>query len=208
MCVHGVTYRVESVVWCVKSKSRSTAVRFELTRVTPIDFESIALTARPSCQTEGYATHTQSHTPHTTRQTQNQTNTHNHATTTTHKQHTKRNTPIHTNTPCTHSPPTPLLPVHHLHTKDTNSTTYRLPIAFRITLFTRLDAHLSVQDVPTYGLVFPLHKHTHFVAHPFVWKVKVSSPGRPTVRTRDPDAACALGDPLWAFGATGTTQSR
>ena len=33
-------------------KSRSTAVRFELTRVTPIDFESIALTARPSCQTD------------------------------------------------------------------------------------------------------------------------------------------------------------
>ena len=28
---------------------RPTAVRFELTRVTPIDFKSIALTTRPSC---------------------------------------------------------------------------------------------------------------------------------------------------------------
>ena len=41
------------------TKSRSTAVRFELTRVTPIDFESIALTARPSCQTEWYSPRTQ-----------------------------------------------------------------------------------------------------------------------------------------------------
>ena len=44
------------VVMC---KSRSTAVRFELTRVTPIDFESIALTARPSCQSDHLLTHKQ-----------------------------------------------------------------------------------------------------------------------------------------------------
>ena len=34
----------------IDSKPGSTAVGFEPTRVTPIDFESIALTARPSCQ--------------------------------------------------------------------------------------------------------------------------------------------------------------
>ena len=30
--------------------NKTTAVRFELTRVAPVDFESTALTARPSCQ--------------------------------------------------------------------------------------------------------------------------------------------------------------
>ena len=40
----------------VDSKS-STAVRLELMRVTPIDFESIALTARPSCFRTRLTTH-------------------------------------------------------------------------------------------------------------------------------------------------------
>lgn len=33
----------------IGTKKVSTAVRFELTRVSPLDFESNALTARPSC---------------------------------------------------------------------------------------------------------------------------------------------------------------
>ena len=74
-------------------------MRFELTRVTPIDFESIALTARPSC-------HDKPHTnTHKNTNTNTQTpNTHNTQLTHTRKHdrpHTKNtnNTHTHTHTP-------------------------------------------------------------------------------------------------------------
>ena len=61
-------------------------MRFELTRVTPIDFESIALTARPSCHHNPNHTHRQNtNTTHinTPTQTNNRTP-HHHAQHTTH----------------------------------------------------------------------------------------------------------------------------
>jgi hypothetical protein len=67
---HTVSYSPRCVYLYLQSKckigskgdeKRSTAVRFELTRVTPIDFESIALTARPSCPTPFTAPHTTTH---------------------------------------------------------------------------------------------------------------------------------------------------
>ncbi len=81
----------------------------------------------------------------------------------------------------------------------------RRAISVRITLSIGLDSHLSVQDVPEYGLVFPFFKDAHFVvAHPFAWKVS-RSPGRPRVRGRDPGTrvpvyGMCVGRPVAAFG--------
>ena len=58
-----------------EKEKESTAVRFELTRVTPIDFESIALTARPSCHDNPPLTphqHTNTHKKYTTHHTHQQ----------------------------------------------------------------------------------------------------------------------------------------
>ena len=63
-------------------------MRFELTRVTPIDFESIALTARPSCQTGGYTPH---HATNTNTNTNNL-STHQHTNTPTHIRHSATHT--------------------------------------------------------------------------------------------------------------------
>ena len=86
-----------------EKEKESTAVRFELTRVTPIDFESIALTARPSC-------HDKPHTnTHKNTNTNTQTpNTHNTQLTHTRKHdrpHTKNTNNTHTHT---HTNPTDL----------------------------------------------------------------------------------------------------
>ena len=97
------------VVMC---KSRSTAVRFELTRVTPIDFESIALTARPSCQSDHLLTHKQtSYAPTTNTLT---TNKHK------RKQHTQT-----TNTPRNRTPNIHTHTSHHKQHKTMQQCTER-----------------------------------------------------------------------------------
>ena len=76
-------------------------MRFELTRVTPIDFESIALTARPSCHHNPNHTHQQN-----TNTTRINTSTHKHiiitSSTHQHKQTNAHHTTTH-NTPHTHT---------------------------------------------------------------------------------------------------------
>ena len=76
-------------------------MRFELTRVTPIDFESIALTARPSCHHNPNHTHQQN-----TNTTRINTSTHKHTIITSsthqHKQTNANHTTTH-NTPHTHT---------------------------------------------------------------------------------------------------------
>ena len=115
-------------------------MRFELTRVTPIDFESIALTARPSCQTAGY-------TPHHATNTNTNSNTNNkqHTNTPTHQHtHTHTNTPTHQHTnihtPQRHAHKPPRISTHqHKNTPTTMNTLVR----GRVT-----GLHVAQHDVP------------------------------------------------------------
>ena len=126
------------VVMC---KSRSTAVRFELTRVTPIDFESIALTARPSCQSDHLLTHKQtSYAPTTNTLT---TNKHK------RKQHTQT-----TNTPRNRTPNIHTHTSHHKQHKTMQQCTERRRQQHLTTLHTH-----ETHDIKCTQTV-PHHTHT------------------------------------------------